>query len=150
MNLTFEIPLPPKDCSPNRASHQHFRHRSTATKEYRKAVWAIAKEAMPAVYVPVPVRIHHEWYMGQSKTETSLRAAYLASGGKKKLPSEFYRPRDKQNAIAALKAAIDGIVDARIIPDDNDEWLDWGQCTFYRKPEQHGGRSCVVITLEAL
>jgi hypothetical protein len=31
-----------------------------------------------------------------------------------------------QNAIAALKPAIDGMVDAGVIPDDSARWLEWG------------------------
>jgi Holliday junction resolvase RusA-like endonuclease len=149
-DFTIELPLPPKGVSPNRAGHEHYSKRSKATQEYRKAAWALMREALPKDWKPVPVRISHAWYMGQSAAETKLRASYLACGGKKRLSSEFYRPRDKQNAIAALKAVVDGFVDAKLVPDDSAQWVDWGPCTFYSKPDQHGGRSCVVVTVEVV
>lgn len=38
-----------------------------------------------------------------------------------------YAPRDVQNAIAALKAGIDGMADAGIIPGDSKKFLSWGR-----------------------
>lgn len=40
-----------------------------------------------------------------------------------------YHAFDVQNAIAALKPAIDGMNDAGLIPSDSNAWLAWGPFT---------------------
>lgn len=66
--------------------------------------------AKPGWWAPVPV---------------VLMVAYrMRPGGGKRLG---YRPHDVQNAIAALKASIDGMVDAGIVPNDSARWVSWGE-----------------------
>jgi hypothetical protein len=78
----------------------------------------------------IPVRISAEFFM-----------ARVAGDNR-------YRPRDIANGIAALKAAIDGIVDAGVIPDDSAKIVQWGDVLFHRDAKTHCGRACVVLRLE--
>lgn len=57
-----------------------------------------------------------------------------------------YRPRDIQNAIGSLKAHIDGMVDAGIVPNDSFNWVSWGAVEIVRCIT--GERPGVRITVE--
>lgn len=52
-----------------------------------------------------------------------------------------YRPMDVQNAVAAVKAYIDGCVQAGIVPDDDYKHLSWGSVRITRT-----GRPGVTLT----
>lgn len=60
-----------------------------------------------------------------------------------------YRPLDKGNAIGSLKAAIDGIVDAGVVPSDSHEWLSFGDIELYRTKDKHGGETGLTLVIEA-
>ena len=81
---------------------------------------------MPRAWKPVPVRIEVRYHCPQ--------------GG------IGYHPRDIQNAIAALKPAIDGMVDAGVIPDDSKNWLTWGPLTLTRRKDGHVPGVDVTVT----
>lgn len=87
---TFEIPFPPKHLSPN--ARVHFMALAKAKKGYRSECGWLAK----AANIPAPVgrvRVRLEFY-------PRTRAAY-----------------DQDNAIASIKAGIDGIADALGVDD---------------------------------
>lgn len=145
--IVIELALPPAGSSQN-GSHGHWSSKSKPRKEYRRDASVLGQKAKPADHVPFPVRVHHVWYMGPSPLEGALKG--LKGLPRPKAKPVHYRPKDVQNAITALKGAIDGFVDAGIVPDDNASWVQWGDCKLLRKPEEHGGRSCVLITLEEI
>lgn len=96
MKLTITLPLPPKELSPNYTvgSIGQRMAKATKTKQYRKhAASLTAEEASgepwPAAYV--------ECFFYHKDT----------------------RRRDKDNALASLKAAFDGIADAGLVGDDS-------------------------------
>lgn len=96
--LTLVIPLPPKECSPN--CRAHYFAKAKAVKKYREQVGDEAG-----------------WARVQFGKELGLpwrKARILAT---------FYHPapnrRDPDNMLASLKAAFDGLRDARIIADDD-------------------------------
>lgn len=97
--LTIELAgLPP---SPNRTrEHTHWAARSKLVKEWREAAWAAALQAKAEIAETFP------W------SPVSLSATFI-------LPDR--RRRDPGNLVGSegLKAAIDGLVDARVIPDDS-------------------------------
>jgi crossover junction endodeoxyribonuclease RusA len=132
--MRIELPLPPSDCSPN--AHVHWRRKATATKFYREVARTMA--ALAKASLDVPVVVETEWYMGKSQVEKAT--------GK----TVYYRPRDIQNANSSLKGAIDGLVDAGLIPDDNHKWLQWGRCSLYRSEKEHQGKLGVVLTITPL
>lgn len=68
--------------------------------------------------------------------------------GARKPYVKAYIPNDIGNAWASLKAAIDGLVDAKVIPDDSHKWLTYGECKLFRTAKEHGGKSCVRLLIE--
>ena len=101
----IEIPmLPPKECSPN--ARVHWARKARAAKAYRTAANACALAASQLA--------RPQW----SKAELFITI----------IISDKRHIRDTDNAIASIKPAVDGCVDAGIIEDDNPE------CLIYRTP----------------
>jgi crossover junction endodeoxyribonuclease RusA len=95
--LVAELAFPPLELNPNARVHRHAK--ATVVKRYRQdaaAVWAGARNARGRQGLPL-------------------------DGGT--LWAHFYEPdrrkRDGDNLLAALKPAIDGMVDAGILVDDD-------------------------------
>jgi crossover junction endodeoxyribonuclease RusA len=118
--FTVELPLPPRELSPN--VRLFWAIKAKATKAARSEAWYWFRQAKPANWEPVPIRIDVEYNCPKQATG--------------------YRPRDSMNGIAAMKAQIDGMVDAGVIPDDSCKWLSWGSFTLTR-----AGRAGVRITV---
>jgi hypothetical protein len=98
MSVRLEIPMLPRpELNPN-ARVSPFK-RAGATAELRKAAWAIAYNANPAHEVMFP------------KAVIKVTLVYK---------NHQVKP-DPDNATAMLKPALDGIVDAKIIPNDTKE-----------------------------
>lgn len=90
-----------------------------ATRKYRQLCAWLAQQARPLGWSPRRLEIHVEY-----------RCSRGAAG---------YAPRDVQNAIAALKAAIDGALkDAGIVPDDSARWLAWGRTSLVTRKSAKG------------
>lgn len=121
--MTFEVllPLPPREVSPN--GRHHWAVKARATKLARREAWYWFRNAMPKHWFPVPITL-----------DVVYRCPRQARG---------YKPKDVQNAIGALKASIDGMVDAGVVPDDSAEWVSWGSCRIER-----AGQSGVSITVK--
>jgi hypothetical protein len=96
--------LPSREVSPN--ARVHWAKRSKFIRWERTAAAYRFAQAKPRNWRPEPVR---------------LEIRYVCPFG-----SAGYCPRDTQNAIGALKAAIDGMVDAGVVPDDSARWVSWG------------------------
>lgn len=160
MTLTLEIPLPPKGCSPNEASSRTWQVRATATEWHRDQVKTIAAVAKPADWVHQPVRISTVWYMAPTEEELAIKAAdkagEIAGKGRRKgrVPGVSrswavkMRPMDTGNAYGGLKAAIDGLVDALIVPKDDRHWVAMDSPKLLRTAKEHKGRACIVMTIE--
>ena len=98
-SITITLPLPSKCLSPN--ARAHWRTKAKAVKEYR---WRACAEALEATEAQMP-----RW------TAASIQAV-------------FYHPqrrrRDHDNLAASLKSAVDGLVDAGLLADDDQiTWL---------------------------
>ena len=89
------LPLPPKELSPNKRCG--WRAKATATKKYRG--WAM-------IAALVVKKADSSWPWKAATTEATFHF---------KEP----RRRDKDNLLASLKAAFDGIADACIVNDDS-------------------------------
>lgn len=137
--IQIEVPLPPAACHPH--AKGHWRPKAEATKEYRQMAKIAAIQQTKGCKFLGRCRVSHEWFMGKCRAEQSVSPLRSA---------KRYRPRDIANAIASLKAAIDGIVDAGVIGDDNHKVLQWGDCTLHRDAKSHGGKSCVVLRFEEM
>jgi len=127
--LTFEVDLPPHSWSPNAREHWRRRHADGAV--YKHAVAILAMQALSirqlAPYELDPGRI-------------SLEFGTRFSRGK-----DLYAPRDRDNAIAAFKYGMDGLVAGGIFRDDSAEHVDIGPVTFNRRAGPF-----VRITVEAI
>ena len=96
--FTLVLGLPPKELNPN--SRPHFRKKAEKTKGYRLhaaengkiGMREILSKSMPWRYV-------------------SIRATYF---------HKTWRFLDRDNILASLKSAFDGMVDAGILTDDKD------------------------------
>lgn len=130
-----DLPLPPKMLSPNVSAHWAVKAR--AVKKYREDCGVLVKMAMrkakalssgPAerAVVDIEYRCHRE--------------------------SFGYAAKDTQNAISALKAAIDGMVDAGVVKSDSAKRVSWGSVllvTTKRNLERMGKKEGVTLTLRS-
>lgn len=103
--LTFHVPLPPKELSPNYSSRFNRRGVSKAKHDYRAEVGLIAGSARNAAKWSMPGRVRVSLLFG---TVPNAR----------RLPDPFYRPADEPNAVDAFKGGFDGLVDAHLFSDD--------------------------------
>ena len=104
--ITFQVPLPPRELSPN--TYKHWRKVSGAKKEYRQEVWvhAVAKSG--------------RFVKPAGKVRLSL--TFCIKGGR----GVGYQPRDAANGLSAFKAGIDALVDAHLAQDDSQKHLELG------------------------
>ena len=123
MTLTFEVPLPPKELSPN--GRTHFMVKAKRTREYRNTVAYAAIDA---------------------RNRSNPKAWHLLD--KARIDVTFVVPdkrrRDKTNMAASFKAGLDGIVDAAVVRDDNYDCIDDQYHIRYEK-----GVSKVVVEVSA-
>lgn len=130
-SLTISLNLPDPVLSPN--GRPHFAQLAKAKAKARADAKILATAAMQASKLKFPFgkcEVRQIWFMGGVGTG--------------------YKPRDKQNAIGSMKAALDGCVDAGLLPDDNHRWLEFGPVTFYRTKKDHGGKAAVVLVFTEL
>lgn len=120
--IEITIPLPPKEVSPN--ARVHWATKARAVKRQRNDA-AMAAMVLSSIRRP-------KW---QAAT----------------IQATFYRPRgrvliDQDNAIASLKASIDGLADAGIFANDRGvTWLPPLQII-----GKAAGMACVVLTIEPI
>ena len=125
--FTATLPLPHRDLSPQAARRLHWSAKREIIAAGRKEAWYWFRRQKPPGWAPCPVRI-----------EVEYRCPPKCRG---------YAPRDIQNAIAAMKPMIDGMVDAGVVADDSDKWLRWGEFRFNRSSDVEPG---VVINVTPL
>ncbi len=126
MSVTLEIPLPPVECSQNWRGH--WAPKAKATAEYRQDVAMLWRLNAPHDWRTAPVVLSMEFYMGPTIERR-------------------YRPLDVGNAIGAMKAAIDGLIDAGMAPSDSHRNVMFGPVVLYRAKKEHQCRACVRLTV---
>jgi len=94
------LPLPPRECHPN-TSGIHWARKAKAKKSQRETAWAIAFHVRGNFEQPI------------------IAATFYGKTSHKK---------DRDNSIASLKSAIDGLVDAGLFADDS--LVRWGEIEF--------------------
>lgn len=129
MTITVTIPLPHRDCSPN--GYKHWRKVSAAKKDQRQDACIAALAAKPK-----------DWTLGKCRVSATF---YGARKGQ-----QVYVPRDVLNAWASLKAALDGLTDAGMWPDDSKQWVELGACEILSDAKAHKGRSEVELRIERM
>lgn len=105
--ITFQVPLPPRELSPN--TYKHWRKVSGAKKEYRNLCGMTAPRTL--------------WNTRNGRDVVRLSLTFCIKGGR---AEGRYQPRDAANALSAFKAGIDGLVDAGMCPDDSQKHLELG------------------------
>lgn len=133
--IVLSIPLPPKDLGGN--SRVHFGARAKATAQYKRDVAPAIILARPAVPLRTPVVIKYEYFTHQ------LRARG------KRVPDGRYRPRDYDNAIRAMKAFQDALVDHGVIPSDSRKFVKLGTVEILSHAESKGQMGVRVTISEA-
>lgn len=107
MTLTATIPLPPDALSPN--ARVHWSVRAKHTKRHRFAA-----------FVAIAAAKREAKWQGKRPVEIDIEYRCHAK-------AQGYKPRDVQNAISSLKAALDGLADAGIVGSDAAHWLRIGR-----------------------
>ncbi len=93
--VTISLPLPPKELSPN--ERMHWARKARAVRNYRRWTDVATRQARPKGWtVPSEVVVTCRFYFRDR------------------------RRRDRDNLLASMKAAFDGIVDSGLIRDDCD------------------------------
>lgn len=113
--LVVEAPLPPPALSPNGQGEGTRRWRARAMKEYKDEVYVLAVDARNRAQWKRPrrARLHLVFGLRRPKRRRGER-------------SSVYIPSDADNAIASVKAGIDGLVAAGVVEDDDWEHLGLG------------------------
>ena len=127
--LTLTLPLPPKELSPNASSPWNPKakwFRIRARKDYRELIYVCACQSTPDRRTLLNTKVR--------MTET-----YRIAGKRK---------RDVRNLFAAFKAGEDGLVDAGIIPGDDDSVLEHGAPKIQRVSGKKD--ECVVVEIEEI
>lgn len=132
--IWIEVPLPPKDLSPN--AHRHWRRRHTASRIYKTECAFCFAGIGP---LAPPITIHLEFYCGRGQA-TFDRARRR----------DRYFPRDKFNASASAKYLVDALIVAGVVPDDSAKYVNVGRTELYTKVEDHHNRACVMVGLESM
>ena len=146
MKYTIELPLPPKACSPNasvvwqRRANARRNYRTECKMLYRAHLWSFAQQADALAakgsrghfLCPNGVTLSYEFFQAQ-KAFKDGRARF----------------RDADNALAAMKAAQDALMDACIISCDSAEIAQIGRVIVH-SPAKSNGRTCVVLTIEPM
>jgi crossover junction endodeoxyribonuclease RusA len=123
MPIEIHLPLPDRRLSPN--ARTHWRPKAAATKQYRELARGLATCARGATYEPLPMRA------------ALCRVTYRVADR---------RRRDRDNLLAMLKAAFDGVADAGIVRDDSDITYAPVQVEVVGR----GGQTGVVLSIEAV
>lgn len=92
--ISVTLPLPPRACHPN--SRPHWSVKAKASRAYRTLAFVAGVEAQGSHR---PLR----W----SRADVRITARFRDA-----------RPRDRDNLLAAMKSAIDGLADAGIVSND--------------------------------
>lgn len=107
--VTFQVPLPPRELSPN--GREHWATKGRATAGYREYVGWEAQQARKRARL----------------VEQLPRVRISLVFCTKEAKGRFYQPRDIGNGVAAFKAGFDGIVDAGWMQDDSRKFLELGR-----------------------
>lgn len=116
--LRFKIPLPPSILSPN--SRIAPMHRSKVANEYKTTCAVLTKRALDEAGIKTfqYCIMHFQWVINTTRR-----------GGAE---VGIYKPQDGNNAVAALKHAIDGLIIGGIATDDNVNYVASGLCDLLR------------------
>lgn len=126
--IQFDIPLPPRELSPN--ARVHWKVKAKAAKDYRGISWLRAREAAKIQCLAwEKAEIEYEFFCGPTFGDPR------------------YRPRDDDNARASMKNAQDGFADAGIFVADAAKHVKVTTVHLYRTKKEHQGKALVRVTI---
>lgn len=128
--LEIMLPLPPVQLSPRKRGG-HWAVKSKAAAEYKNDCLALLQSKRVA---PVS-EITLFWTLYEGRLRNSKGRV---------IPDGLYRPKDKDNAIAALKYAQDAIVAARIVADDDSPRVNLGGLDIIPERDSKGKRGALL------
>lgn len=102
VKLVLQLPLPPRDLSPNRTRNVHWTKKAPQVADYRQSVMVDALNVIRSVGWEAPERV-------------SIGLVWCLKGGRK---AGLYCPMDADNAVGGSKTLFDGLRDAKAIQDD--------------------------------
>ena len=129
--LSFVVPLPPRELSPNRTRNEHWSGKSEAVAAYRQLAMVQAHNAAVTVQWTNPAKCRVSLVFGLKDQSVADKACY--------------HPRDADNAVASVKALVDGMVDAMVLESDRWANMELGSVTADKlRP------ASVYVTVEAV
>lgn len=123
--ITLTLPFPPAGLSPNRIRREHWSLRSELSKAYREECRLLTRQRL--------------LQLGETKQTLPLKEPVRA---RITFVIKDNRRRDMDNLFAAFKPAIDGMVDAGVLRDD-DIWS-----VSYQLSATKGLSAVVLVALE--
>ena len=128
-------------------AHQGFHRmvKAEAIKKYREAA---KLKAIASRFAPIAgkVEITHVWFCGLTPLEIACRKNKVTLPMAKRLT----RPEDEQNAIQPLKAAIDGLVDAKLLRGDTRHDVKWGDFIKLSTAKEHFGKNGILLFIREI
>lgn len=125
-SFSVELPLPPKEASPN--ARVHWGAKARAVRLYRETCGTLARMKIGRRRLE-RVRIDLDFYLCRGRDTAS------------------YFPRDCDNAISSAKAAIDGLRDIGIVVNDSKKFVTIGETRLHTTKKEHQGKTCLVLTI---
>lgn len=131
--LVFNVPLPPRELSPNMARNVHWAMKNKSVADYKEHCFVNASEAARRAgwVTPHLARVSLEWHLDDRRHPIE------------KSSNRIYKPRDPDNAIAASKAMFDALTESGVIVDDT-----WDHIEIGRISSTHENGPYVVVTVE--
>lgn len=141
----FWMPLPPPAASINFHKSWRATHFNKDVKQYQELAKQLCGDMLERGHLPKGARllIHYVWLMGQHPEENRQRAMG-------KTPKLYYRPKDQDNAISAMKRAQDSFRDAGLVEDDSATRLGIGSVSLFRSEKQHCGYNGIWVAIEVI
>jgi len=133
VSITVSLPLPPVALAPRKRGG-HWAITGKAAKEYKSDCLAILR----TLRLDRAERVTLHW---------CLMTARLRNSKGRVVSDGLYRPKDKDNAIAALKYAQDALVASGLVVDDNAKRVELGRLEILGELESRGHR-CARLTIE--
>ena len=133
MTLSVVLPLPSRALNPHAKGHWRPKHKATA--EARQIAKLLCQSAMQESGITGFSSATYSITFYQDRVRAKIQKGYC--------------PQDDGNAVQAVKAYVDGCVDAGLITDDKSKVLKLGGVRIFPSKESEG-MACVVLSFEGV
>lgn len=131
--LTFEVPLPPRELSPNRTRNVFHLRKAAIVAAYKEQCFVLARQAL---------RDNLDYPTAPPKAAVSVTFCLKDTKVGRALA---YHPTDADNALGSLKACFDGMVLAGVLRTDTWDGMEIGKVRADKTSGPH-----VTVTVEAM